>query len=122
MLGLYVNCMYTLIHLQIKIIILKLFLSCLSPRSILVVSVGYRIIFNDSIVNNCIMHYFETPFHKDAVFSVCVSLCQPLIILIYDVWFDIRLTYNEKSLPQKGQIRYAHWHIITMYYNINTKN
>ena len=26
-----------------------------SPRSILVVSVGYHIIFNDSIVNNCII-------------------------------------------------------------------
>ena len=26
-----------------------------SPRSILVISVGYHIIFNDSIVNNCIL-------------------------------------------------------------------
>ena len=32
-------------------------LTLASPRSILVVSVGYHIIFNDSIVNNCIIFY-----------------------------------------------------------------
>ena len=83
MLGLYVNYMYTLIHLQIKVVILNLFyhicikrvlynktivdyrlieyddiqqrlpiLTSVSPWSILVVSVGYQIIFNDSVVNN----------------------------------------------------------------------
>ena len=47
-----------------------------SPRSILVVSVGYHIIFNDSIVNNCIIvlcadvyHYNYTPEYKTEIFT-----------------------------------------------------
>ena len=61
-LGLYRCKLLKTIHFQMQkyfflLILFKRFVlkETVSPRSILVVSVGYHIIFNDSIVNNCII-------------------------------------------------------------------